>query len=327
MNSWKPWGKRLGWALVSLGMVAVLTVQHVSRVPREELWVDFLDIGQGDAVLLSTPTGEHILIDGGPEQTVLEELGEVMPFLDRRIDLMVLTHPHEDHLMGLIQVLRRYEVGAVLISGVNYGGPLVEAFLAEMERQQVPLFLVNPDHDWVFGEVTIDVLYPLTPLLGTTLDNVNNASVVVAIEYHGHRILLSGDAEVEEEEAMLEEGLDLDADVFKAGHHGSRTSSTEPFLDVVTPEIVVIQSGEGNSYGHPHPETLEHLDDRDIEVHRNDLEGRIRVVCTPEPVPCTISSLVPFFPLLDSVNHNLPIPMVHIKQDPPRTTAKSVSRL
>lgn len=275
---------------VLLGLSGLIAGQHALRIPHHQLWVDFLAVGQGDAILISTPTGERILIDGGPEQTILEELGQVMPFLERRIDLVILTHPHADHVMGLIQVLRRYEVGAVLVSGVNYGGPIMDAFFEAIEQQAIPLFFVDPAVDWTFGEVTVDVLFPLAPLLGTDMDNANNASVVVALEAWEHRILLSGDAELEAEQAMLEAGIDLNAEVFKAGHHGSRTSSSEAFLDAVTPEIVVIQSGEGNSYGHPHIETLDHLEDRAIEVHRNDLEGRIRVICTTKPVPCTVTN-------------------------------------
>lgn len=268
-----------GFFAAGMGIVCVLLGAHLLRLPHGELMIDFLNIGQGDAVLLTTPDQHTILIDGGPEQTVLEELGAVMPFTRKRIDLMVLTHPHADHMMGLIQVLRRYEVGAVLFSGVNANSPLYETFLQEIAAQKIPLHTARASHDWRLGEMTLDVLFPLEPMLGVSIDNLNNGSVVLLVTYRGHRILLSGDAEEDVEAELLAARVDVSAEVFKAGHHGSRTSSTEPFLDAVNPRVVVIQSGEGNDYGHPHPETLEHLQERAIEVHRNDVEGRVRVVC------------------------------------------------
>jgi competence protein ComEC len=271
----------------TLGILGVLFFKHWQRLPDGELTIDFLDIGQGDAILITTPSSETILIDGGPDATVLQELGEVMPFLHRRLDLVVLTHPHADHVTGLIQVLRRYEVGAVLISGVNYDSALYAAFLDEVAQQHIPLSLARASDDWHFGDVTLDVLYPFESMTGTSMENVNNASVVLMVEYRDHRILLSGDAEQEVETELLAAQVDVDADIFKAGHHGSRTSSTEPFLDAVTPEIAIIQCGTDNEYGHPHPETLEHFQERSIPFYRNDLQGRVRVVCGEAPA-CTV---------------------------------------
>lgn len=287
----KPSSRRrfLTLPLAGMGILGVLIFQHWQRLPHGELMIDFLDIGQGDAILITTPSLETILIDGGPDTTVLEELGEVMPFLHRRLDLVVLTHPHADHVTGLIQVLRRYEVGAVLLSGVNYDSSLYTAFLDEVARQHIPFTIAEASDDWRFGEVTLDVLYPFEPLTGTSLENANNASVVIMVEYGDHRLLLSGDAEQAVETELLASKVDVDADIFKAGHHGSRTSSTEPFLDAVTPEIAIIQCGTENEYGHPHVETLTHLQERGIEFYRNDLHGRIRVVCGDAPV-CNVSS-------------------------------------
>src|SRR3989338_10747880 len=162
------------WKRISMGlvMVAILASVHGSRLPHGRLVVDFLDVRQGDSILLSLPTGERVLVDGGPEQKVLEELGEVMPFLDRRIDLMVLTHPHADHVMGLVQVLKRYEVKAVLFSGVNYESSIYEAFLAEIRRQGIPLTVAMADRDFFMRDVAFDVLFPFESMLGDTLSNV-----------------------------------------------------------------------------------------------------------------------------------------------------------
>jgi competence protein ComEC len=263
--------------LTGLTILAILTFVHWSRLPHGQLIIDFLDIGQGDSVLLSLPTGERILIDGGPEQYVLQELGEVMPFMERRIDLMILSHPHADHMMGLIQVMKRYEVGAVLFSGVNYWSPIYDEFLKEVREQKILLMVARADEDFTYGEVELDVIFPFEEMLGEEISNVNNASVGVMVKFGEHRILLTGDLEEEAEEELVEHGVDLKADVFKAGHHGSRTSSSQALLDLVQPELIIIQSGEGNSYEHPHPESLQKFSAMGIEVRRNDLEGRIRL--------------------------------------------------
>lgn len=278
-----------GAFLVCISLLGI----HLWKLPHGELLIDFLDVGQGDSILITTPDQHHILIDGGPEQKVLEELGDVLPFFQRTIDLLVLTHPHADHAMGLVQVLKRYEVKAVLFSGLNYPSSIYDAFLKEIQRQSIPLHVAEVSTDWKIplqahenhpSHLFFDVLYPFASMVGDTMDNVNNGSIVMMVHYGEHRILLSGDLEIEGEQELLATDLDLRAELFKAGHHGSRTSSTWDFLQRVQPKTVVIQCGKDNDYHHPHPETLEHLAKMGIEVHRNDLEGRVRIRITNEEI-------------------------------------------
>jgi competence protein ComEC len=263
----------LYWSFI----VIVLVGLHLHRLPHGQLVVDFLDIGQGDAVFLTTPTGEHILIDGGPDPTVLEELGKVLPFLDRKIDLLVLTHPHADHLMGLISVLERYEVQRVLFSGLPYNSALYDVFLREVRLANIPLYVAEADKDWIIGDVFIDVLYPFESMLGESMSNVNNGSIVLKISHGNHSLLLMGDAEAEVEEALIQSGVNLQADVLKAGHHGSRTSSTPEFFKSVHPKKIIISCGKDNAFGHPHPETLELFYDSTSVVSRTDVDGRVRL--------------------------------------------------
>ncbi|MBT5016877.1 MBL fold metallo-hydrolase [Candidatus Peregrinibacteria bacterium] len=255
----------------------VLVIFHFSRVPHGELWVDFLDVGQGDAILVTVPSGEQVLIDGGPEQIVLEELAEVMPFLDRKIEVLVLTHPHADHVMGLVPVLQRYEVGAVLLTGAAYENPVYDAFLAEIRLQNIPLWIAQSEADFRFGEVFFDVLYPFESVLGQEFKNINNSSIVLRVSWEDFDVVLTGDAEHEVEKELLVTGVDLKAEVLKAGHHGSRTATGAGFLAAVSPETVVIQCGADNQFAHPHKETLARLESLNIQVLRNDLEGRIRI--------------------------------------------------
>lgn len=257
-----------------------------------------LDVGQGDALLLTTPEQHHILIDGGPDSRVLEELGDVLPFLWKDIDLLVLTHPHEDHVNGLVPILERLKVKAVLLSAPDYENLAYSKLLKEIIRQDIPTYVARADQDFRFGSLTLDVLYPLESVAGETVKNVNNASVVirVVVDERGvedgreaetqdgvKTLLLMGDAEQEVEVELLEwkemytEANPLQANILKAGHHGSRTSSTWDFLEAVSPEVMVISCGEGNTYGHPHEETLEKAEDLGIRVFRTDVDGRITV--------------------------------------------------
>lgn len=269
--------------IMAVVLIIVLAWAHISRLPHGALVLEVLDIGQGDAILITTPHGRRVLIDGGPGQSVLRELGATMPFLSRKIDVMVLTHPHADHVDGLVPVIRRYDVGQLMVTGITYPNAAYTSLLKSARAPSLygspSLTLADDDRDFILDGVTFDILYPFEPFLGETISNANNSSIVILVSYGEHRILLTGDAEVEEEAELVEAHdrgeIDLRADVLKAGHHGSRTSSTPEFVERVDPEVAIISSGEENSYGHPHPETLETFERLEIEVRRTDKEGSV----------------------------------------------------
>lgn len=245
------------------------------------LKVHVLDVGQGDAVLVTTPEHHAILVDGGPGQKVLEELGEVLPITQHELDLLILTHPHLDHMEGLVAVLQRFKVDNILLSAPTYDSLVYTAFLDALEKEQAHIWVADDDRDFRLGSLHIDVLYPFEPTLGKDFENVNNASPVLKLSQGPFSILLSGDAEEEVEEAVLSHPdllAFLKADLMKAGHHGSRTSNTEAFLRAVDPQVLAISAGVGNSYGHPHPETLEKAQRLGIEVLRTDTQGRLSFV-------------------------------------------------
>ncbi|MBI4235097.1 MBL fold metallo-hydrolase [Candidatus Peregrinibacteria bacterium] len=239
-----------------------------------EFHVYFLDIGQGDSVLFVTPDGSEVLIDGGPGNKVIEELGEVLPFYDKTIEMLVLTHPDKDHMEGLVEVLKRYKVAKVMITGVLKQDALYEEFLREID--DIDVIIVDENSDFIYSEVSFDVLYPFEQIAGEEFENVNDTSIALMVEYEGKRVLLTGDAEEAEENELIAADLDLRADIFKAGHHGSKSSSSFEFLEKVRPKITVISAGKNNQYGHPHAETLENLEKIGvINMYRTDLEGRI----------------------------------------------------
>ncbi len=268
---WRPW---LVCLLAGYSALAVL----ISQLPDDNFHVYFLDIGQGDSIMIKTPENHQILLDGGPKNYVLQQLDGVMPFFDKKIDLVVLTHPHADHVDGLVEVLKRYEVGAILMTGVDYPSPNYDEFLKVASQKNIQTFIAHNNLDFRFGEVFLDILYPGKQMLGKTIKNLNNSSIVTKVSYKGKRILLTGDMELEEENLLIETGLNLKADVLKVGHHGSRTSTSKGFLNLVKPEIAVIQSGMGNSFGHPHKETLYKLKEAKVKrIYRNDLDGMVEI--------------------------------------------------
>lgn len=264
--------------LLGVGLAMLLGVGDAWLKLPSSFELHVLDVGQGDAILLRTAEGQNILVDGGPGQTVLEELGEVLSPFDRRLDLVILTHPHEDHVAGLVEVLRRFEVGEVLLSAPEYDNQAYEALMEEIAEREIPYSFADDDNDFEFGDVKLDVLFPFEPFTGDDMENVNNASPVIKVVWGEVEVLLAGDAEQEVEAQLLAAGAPVSADIIKAGHHGSRSSSTEAFLKAVGAELMLISCGTGNDYGHPHEETLEKATDMGMEVRRTDLEGRISVI-------------------------------------------------
>ncbi len=291
--------KKLYKILLIIGITLALLVIPffaLSYNPPRELEVDFLDIGQGDAILIKAPAGQNILIDGGPDNTVVAGLSENLPFWDRQIDLMVLTHPHDDHVTGLIDVLKRYRVKKILYTGVIHDSPNFLEWLELVREKKIPVVIIDRPQTVTLGEASayLDILYPRTSLLGRTVSNLNNSSIVIKLVYGQTDFLLTGDAEVEVEQELLtglsdDAGIqdagtqnfvsppDLRAEVLKVGHHGSDTSSSEEFLQAVRPQIAVIQVGVNNDFGHPSRRVIKRLERIGVKIFRNDLDGTVRL--------------------------------------------------
>ena len=268
--------------LLILGIAAVLLTVPIfglSYSPPEELEVDFLDVGQGDAILIKSPFGQNILIDGGPDSKVIEGLGKNLPFWDKRIDLMVLTHPHDDHVTGLIEVIKRYSVKKILYTGVIHSAPNYLAWLAVIRERKIPLVIIDRPQKIVLGDdCYMEIIYPRKNFLAQETDNLNNSSIVARLVYGQTKFLLMGDAEIEVEKELLADGADLSAQVLKVGHHGSDTSSGEEFLKAVSPQIAAIQVGKDNDFGHPSLRILKRLERAGAEILRTDKNGTIKLV-------------------------------------------------
>jgi competence protein ComEC len=278
MDVLKRWFSGWRW-LIALAIVAALIWLALRGLPDGRLHVYFLDVGQGDAILIQAPDGRQILVDGGPSpMALLNELGAVLPFWDRSLDLVVLTHPDGDHLTGLISLLDRYRVARVLDTRLTDSAWLAAPWRARLIEANIPRTIAERGMRIPVGEVRITVLNPSPkPLAGTASDDNNNA-IVLRLDYGQTSLLLTGDAESEAEADMLRAGLPLRANLLKIGHHGSKGATSTPFLAAVAPRLAVIQVGAQNTFGHPHPDVLSHLAAAQIEIFRTDQYGRIEVI-------------------------------------------------
>lgn len=263
-----------GLALL-LALASALLWLAITAPASGRLTVTFLDVGQGDAVLIEGPAGHRILVDGGPSgEAIAVALSRHLPFYDRRIDLVILSHPQLDHLGGLPTVLNRYPVGGVLASPARQESEAYRAFRQAVREANIPYREATAGQRIDLGQgARLYVLAPRPDL--PPADDVNSASVVLKLVMGPVSILLPGDIEGEGEARLVRSGADLRATVLKLPHHGSSTSSTPSFLARVDPIIDVISVGADNRYGHPSPAVLHRLEG-DL-IYRTDLQGDITV--------------------------------------------------
>jgi len=275
--------KSVFYVLAFLGLLNVfvwLIVYDLSKACFLE--VTFLDVGQGDAIFIETPQRNQILIDGGPNSAILEKLNTRMPFWDRTIDLIILTHPESDHLTGLIEVLKRYKVENILWTGIirdtneyQEWEKLVENEDAEIKIAQAGQRINLSTYE---TDKYIEVLYPFESLAGQEFKDSNNTSIVAKLVFGKNSFLFTGDTYKSVEKELIEKGININSDVLKVAHHGSKTSTSQDFVREVFPQIAVISAGRNNSYGHPHQETLDTLAKYDITIFRTDLQGDIEII-------------------------------------------------
>ena len=265
-----------GLTLMSSILTARLYWQEHNK-PNVE--VVFLDIGQGDSILIKTRYNQQILIDGGPDNKVLDRLGRNLAFYDHDLDMVIATHPDADHVAGLVSVLDRYKVGLFLSDGVKHNTNVYKTLQATAEQKQILTRLVESRQVYDLGDnLILDVLYPNTSFVGQDIEDNNNASIVAKLSDGEVDYLFTGDATLETESQLVASyGAYLKSEILKVGHHGSRTSTGDLFLQAVMPQAAVIQSGRQNRYGHPSAVVLDRLSGLNILYFRNDELGDIRM--------------------------------------------------
>lgn len=241
------------------------------------LKVDFLDVGQGDAVFIETSQGNQVLVDGGPSSQVLSELGKSMPPFDRIIDLLILTHPDADHVTGLVEVMKRYKVKKILYTGAQVDTAVDREFEKLLNQNRVEkIYAHQGQRVWLDKSTVFDIYWPL-PQAQEVIKSANNTSIIAKLSFGKTQILLTGDADEKVEKQILPI-FNLDSDILKVGHHGSKTSSSQEFLNEVTPEFSVVQVGADNNYGHPTQEVLDRLTTLTSQISRTDTQGTVRFI-------------------------------------------------
>ena len=257
--------------------MCVLIWYVVYRVERQKNFViHFFDVGQGDGIFFELPNHVQVLIDGGPSSVILSKLGNAMWFWDRTIDLVILTHPHADHVDGLIDVLKRYDVGMVIESGAAYATPDYDEWNQLLKEKNIAVVYAHQGQRIALSKnAMLDILYPFKNIAGQKFTNIHDSMVVSKLLYGKTNVLLMGDAERAVEYQLRGSGLPLAADILKIGHHGSKTSSTQDFVAVVHPKYAVISVGRKNRYGHPHQEVIEKIKNMGISLMRTDENGDV----------------------------------------------------
>lgn len=272
----KNWRDNLRWIFLGTLFFATIFVWYaVLRENRQGiLTVATLDIGQGDAIYIEAPNGNQMLIDGGPPKAALSSLRKVMPFYDRTIDALLVTNPDKDHIAGFIDVLERYKVGKVIEPGTESPtdtyAELEKAISLEKAQRVIAERGMKIN---LGGGAYFEVLFPDRDISGL---GTNTGSIVGRLVYRQTSVMFTGDAPDEIEKYLISlDGKNLKSDVLKVGHHGSRTSTSPEFVGFVSPSLALISDGKGNSYGHPHQETMETLEKFGVKILRTDEIGTI----------------------------------------------------
>lgn len=279
------------WIILILFFANTLTWAVVYDLNKNQfLEVNFFDVGQGDAIFIETPKGYQILIDGGPTNTILEKLGQEMPFWDRTIDVVILTHPEHDHIAGLLEVLKRYKVDYILWTGVLRDTAEYDEWKRLLTEENANIKIAQAGQKIITPKSVINILYPFENLEGKEVSNTNNTSVVTHLVLGKTAFIFTGDVYKSVERKLVKNETEINSDVLKVGHHGSKTSTSKELLEAVSPKIAVISVGKDNSYGHPYEETLEILKEYDIRVLRTDEVGDIKIISDGENLKYEVSN-------------------------------------
>lgn len=249
----------------------------------KNLHIYFLDVGQGDSQYVRKMNNFDLLIDGGPSSKVISELGEVMPFWDHKIDYVILTHPHADHITGLIDVLKRYQVGQILATDAVTTTNEYQEFLQLVKDKNIPFRLVRTGDEFMLDkDIKLNILWPNQSFSDREINNLNNTSIVAKLTYNNFSALFTGDAETEVQDQLLTilepYNLNLTSDTLKVPHHGSKNGGDLFFLKAVSPKISVICVGKNNMFGHPTQFTLDLLKTVNSQIYRTDLNGRVEII-------------------------------------------------
>lgn len=265
--------------LISLLFLSFILFLIIKFQQSNELKVVFIDVGQGDSILVSQGS-KQILIDGGKDgKLLLEKLGKHIPFWDRKIEMVVESHPDADHIGGLIEVFGSYEVLSVIKTSAKSDSKTFEVLQEEISKEKSEIIEAVRGQKIILSDSALgEIIYPFGKI-DEEIKDTNSASVVFKLSYGENDFLFTGDIPDEKEKEILEKGINVESEVLKVSHHGSKYSSTSDFLKAVSPEDAIISAGKNNSYGHPHSDVLKRLIENKLNIFRTDEMGDIVYEC------------------------------------------------
>lgn len=258
-------------------MVGSYLFYEGERLKSTTLEIIFLDVGQGDSILIRTPSNSYGLIDAGRGTNILLPLGNYMPNNVRNLEFVILTHPDADHIEGFLQLAKRYTISNLFINKTFKESLLLNEILLLVKEKSIKNFSLYAGNDFKIDSLNFDILWPIG--ISTLLEenNTNESSIALLLKYRNFELYTAGDLGKSNELASLVGNINIKADVLKVGHHGSSTSSDETFITRLDPEVAVIQVGENNPYGHPTNETLKLIEEKEIKIYRTDKAGSIKI--------------------------------------------------
>lgn len=273
-------------AIFILGILALVFGFVSVSAQSQELKVIFLNVGQGDSTLIMQGD-KQVLIDGGPDgQVLLEKLGKYVPFWDRKIELIITTHPDQDHIQGLTDVLEKYQVGSVIQNSSESDSQIFKKYKDLLAQKRIDIINAQPGAKAEIGNgAGIEILGPLVEKNDKKDTNVD--SVVAKLTFGKNNFLFTGDAPIGEEGDLLKSAEDISANVLKISHHGSKYATSQEFLEKVKPKEAVISVGK-NNYGHPAPEVLDRLEKDKIKIIRTDESGDVEYDCLSINEDCSM---------------------------------------
>lgn len=261
-------------------IASFLLIKFTTSEIDDNFHLYFLDVGQGDALYARDKSGNDILIDGGPDLSILTGIGNAMLYNDRVIDYLVLTHPHADHLFGLVEVVKRYEVKNIILTDAIATTQEYQEFLNIIKDKNIHTILANNGEIYKIGDnFNFQIIYPDESFKDTNIKNLNNTSIIGKIIFGSVSIQATGDAEKDLQGKIANKYCDqLSSNIIKIAHHGSKNGINTNFFDCVNPEMAIISVGFDNKFGHPHQETLEFLNKNNVKTLRTDEQSTIEII-------------------------------------------------
>jgi competence protein ComEC len=279
-----------GWIVAVLLIASVLIWTSAAWLPDGKLHVYVLDVGQGESILIRTPSGQNILIDTGPDPHIARvQLGKNLPFWDRQIDLLILTQPQADHNSGAVDLIRNYSIKNITMPPLPSNSEFTRRMDEEIHRKGLAsLTLIAGEYIMLERGIRLSVLHPPVALLQGTGDDINNNTSVLRLEWDKVSFLLTSDIAEDAEKYLLQNRANLRSSVLKVAHHGSRGSTCDSFLAAVHPSAAVISAGEGNRFGHPHREIIDRLATQtgSNRVYNTILDGSIEFITDGKKLWC-----------------------------------------